>query len=378
MPDIKEALNAAYDEGDIAIENDPIDTQAQYQDEFSDDLDTPSSSAPKSIEKETSQTKSSSRDERGRFLPKGGNEVTQEATMTEEENGLDNQEIEDEAPEKEIPKIPSGFSKHRDLWEKLHDPNAPFTNEDKQSVLSFYKQRESEMLKGMGEYKDIAQKSHYLHKAIEPYIPRLLQEGIDPATHIRNLSEAHVKLSTGSPEEKLEIFRFLAQSYGIAFDPQARQMAPMDALSQQMMDQLRGMQSRFSQLDEERLQIQTERIQSEIEALQSDATNFPLFEEAREAMANLLESGQAKTFEEAYRKAIRLDDTLWEQEQARKLVQQVPRSVTNHAHIQKAKQAAVSVRSQAPVGKPAEVIPGASRSSNDRNSIKDALARAFG
>jgi hypothetical protein len=62
-------------------------------------------------------------------------------------------------------------------------------------------------------------------------------------------------------------------------------------------------------------------------------------------MAQLLESGHAKTFEDAYRRAVRLNDTVWEKEQSRLLSS---RRNTATSPVTKAKNLAVSPKSSAP------------------------------
>jgi hypothetical protein len=85
-------------------------------------------------------------------------------------------------------------------------------------------------------------------------------------------------------------------------------------------------------------------------------------------MAQLLESGHAKSFPEAYQKAIRFNDDVWAKEQQRQLTAR--RSTSNQAQIAKAKAIAVSPRSR---------TPGVASSSNhkDRRSAIEAAFEQF-
>lgn len=373
---IKESLNAAmagYDDsgGASASSLEPYhEPERDIFDEGEGQDDPPAKSAP-------------GRDSRGRFL-KSGQEAQDEidedtTTLTQEFEDQEASEagVEHEAPEKPIPPPPSGFSKHADLWNKLNDPNAPIGPEDKRAFLDFYRTREDEMLRGISQYKDVAAKSHYLSKAIEQYIPYLQQENIDPGTFIGNLANFHFLLKSGTPEKKVEIFNYLMQSYGVQMNQQG-QISEMDPHTQAVMEQLKGVQSKLTMFEQERLQKEEFAIQSEIEALQKNVTDFPFFEEARGTMIRLLEQGHAKTFEEAYRLAIRLDDKLWEKSQSGRLQQAAPKQ-----HIQQAKKAAVSVSNQAPAAKPVSrnapsKSPQAIRSKTSRQSIVDSLHAAMG
>ena len=374
---IKESLETAmhdYDDtADVSVSS--VDSDFEPADDISDEAD-----GYKSASKESKS--SPGRDASGRFV-KGSEHLQAKVdedttTLAEEfkEEGSADQSVDNESPEKEIPPAPSGFGKHQELWQKLNDPNSVFGNEDKKQVLDFYKSRESEMLRGMGQYRDIAEKSQYLHKAIEGFVPQLLQEGIDPATLVSNLAKAHFTLTNGTPQQKIETFNYLMQSYGVSFDHQQGQITQTDPHVQQMMDSVRGVESRLASFEQERLQKESIVIQSEIQAIANNRTDFPLFNEARDGMVRLLESRQVETFEEAYRLAVRLDDGLWSKHSAR----QLPPASQKQAHIQKARRAGVSVSNQAPAAKPisngaykAPVV----RSKTNRQSILDSLRTAM-
>ena len=363
MVDYDDGSSGSVDSGDHDF--DPIDPITQEESSPSQQ----SKSAP-------------GRDSSGRFVKSAehlNEEVSEDTTTVTQELGQeehDPSEVNDQYEEKVIPPAPSGFGRHQELWQKLNDPDAPFSGEDKKAVLDFYKLREGEMLKGISQYKDIAEKSQYLHKSIEQYVPQLLKEGIDPASLVGNLAKAHFTLSYGSPQEKLDTFNTLMQHYGVQFNAQQGQMQEMDPYAKHMMDSLRGVQTKLEQFENERLQKESQAIQSEISALQNNRTDFPLFDEAREGMIRLLESGHVKTFEDAYRMAIRLDDNLWNKHSAR----QLPPAQPKQQHIQQAKKAAVSVSNHAPVAKPpsdryrAPVAP----SKTNRQSIEDSLRAALG
>jgi hypothetical protein len=90
---------------------------------------------------------------------------------------------------------------------------------------------------------------------------------------------------------------------------------------------------------------------------------FPHFDVVREEMAQLLELGKAQDLETAYKKAVRMNDDVWEIEQER-LLSSAKQQASKAQQVAKAKAAAVSPKSVTPSGKVAE--PGDKK---DRRSI---------
>jgi hypothetical protein len=79
------------------------------------------------------------------------------------------------------------------------------------------------------------------------------------------------------------------------------------------------------------------------------ASKAEYFEEARPTMIQLLQSGVAGTLEEAYEKAIRLNDDLFQQTQQRSQAEAAAqKSLSANRAAKAAKAAAVSVKSSTP------------------------------
>ena len=97
---------------------------------------------------------------------------------------------------------------------------------------------------------------------------------------------------------------------------------------------------------EEQEQVQNQSLLGEINNFAMKAEHF---EEARPVMITLLQSGVASTLDEAYEKAIRLDDNLYQQvQQGRQSQVDTQQKVAANNAAKKARAAAVSVRSAAP------------------------------
>jgi hypothetical protein len=154
-------------------------------------------------------------------------------------------------------------------------------------------------------------------EAIKPFEGSLRENNLSPAQWISNLGNAHAKLVYGSPEQKLEMFAQLANEYGVnlgaltgqtGYDPQFSQLA-------QELNQIKNQWSSFQSSQEQQEQAQ---LQNEIESFSNDK---PYFDEVRETMAGLLQSGMADDLQSAYDKAIRLNDDVFQRvsaEQAQK------------------------------------------------------------
>jgi len=208
--------------------------------------------------------------------------------------------------------------------------------------------RESEMHES---WKSAASKAEYadtVQKIMEPYMNTVRGLGLDAPQAIKGLIEADHILRSGHPQQKAEYFAQLAQHYGIDIG-QARAAAPqggmdpnLSALANQL-NQVRGEVQAWKQNQESQ---QNQEVMNDIVAFSQKNEHF---EAARPTMIALLQSGQADTLEIAYKKALRLDDNLFEATQQASQAQQaaVKRAAADRA-AKSARAAAVSVRSSTP------------------------------
>jgi len=206
-------------------------------------------------------------------------------------------------PEVKRPNRPSTWKK--DYWEHWDtlDPK----------LAEYINQREGEYAKGVSTYKAEAEQARELREAILPFEPDLQKANLHPATWIRSLGTAHKILVYGSPQEKLQMFTKMANEYGV----------PVQALLDQNVAQqfLQAPQAPDVQTLVQQ-QFQAYESQKEVERFMAEAeTKYPHFEQVKETMIGLLQSGLVKDLEGAYAKAVRMDESVWEAEQARKLAE---------------------------------------------------------
>lgn len=305
------------------------------------------------------------RDEHGRFAPKAADAPVAPAVAAPAPT-----EAPTPAPTAapEVPTLTTWRKEYLPIQQKLAS-GQPLTAEEAQKLAAYNVQREKEYSTGVSTYKAEAQQAKQFTDAMAEFMPTLQQHGLNPAQWIQNLGRAHHTLAMGSPEQKLQMFAKLAQDYGVPLAAvQQAQQGEVDPLAMQLMQQLQQMNQRVQGITSWREQQEQQAIQQEL-AKFSDTTKYPHFEQVRESMAQLLERGVAQNPDEAYAKAVRLDDSLFEADQARQAAaQQQASAASRQAAVAKAKGAAVSVRSATPSG--------ATQAGNAKDR-RGALAEAF-
>ena len=231
------------------------------------------------------------------------------------------------------------------IWDKLAT-GQPLLPDEARKLAQYSNQREKEYASGVSTYRAEAENARTLQEAIAPFIPNLQKANLDPKTWITNLGRAHEVLALGSAEQKLQAFHKLAQDYGIPLAAVAGQaQGGVPPIVTQLMQQINALQGQVSTVSSWREQQETQKIQDTITQFSSDTQKHPHFEAVKATMAQLLESGLAKDLEEAYTKATRFNDDIWEQER-----QATTSTFAKSAAVAKAKAAAVSVKSSSPSG----------------------------
>lgn len=281
-------------------------------------------------------SESSNRDEKGRFASK---QAEPEQTLVQQAQG--------DAPV--VRARPSSWKKdYEEDWGKL-DPR----------LQDYINQRESDYAKGVSSYKQNYEAVAPIYEAMQPFMPLLQQHNMQPNTWITNLGNAHKSLISGSPEEKLQMFARLANDYGVPL--QALTGQQYDPQQSQFLSEFNSLKGQLAEMRQAQEQKEQMTLQQEIESFQKDA---PHFEEVRETMAQLLQSGVANDLKSAYDKAIRLNDEVWQKQQAE--AQQAKAQATAQAQVQQAaaaKAKTVSTRSNSPT------VITASGNGKDRRSI---------
>ena len=216
---------------------------------------------------------------------------------------------------------------------------------DAQSALSalppetqrFIQEREEQFHRGIEQYKQDAYQGRTLGKALAPHMEYLNQVGVAPEQAISTLIQTEKVLRTADPHTKTQMFMKLAHDYGV--DVNSLTNVPFDPYKYQMEQQLAAQQAELQRL------VQSQQIAEEAQlgqTIEQFAQTHEYFDEVRETMADLLDKGLASDLNDAYSKAIRLNDDVFTRT-TQNSVQANPVQRANNA-AKAAKAAAVSVK----------------------------------
>ena len=289
--------------------------------------------------------------------PKTSRPRDESGKFTKSQPEADVQEIEAlEAQDEEKPAVkprPSSWKKdYEEHWGKL-DPQ----------LQDYIQQREADYAKGVSTYKNQWEQAAPILESLNQFQPLLRQYGVAPQQWITQLGNAHASLVTGTPEQKMQIFQQLANDYGVnlgsitgqtGYDPQFSSLA-------QELNQIKNQWGQFQQQQEAMEQTQ---LRSEIDSFKADK---PYFEEVRETMAGLLQSGMADDLQSAYDKAIRLNDDVFQKIQSE---QTRTSEAAQREKVAQAKAKVLSPKSTTPTG---SATSGSKTASSAREAIMAAM-----
>jgi len=208
-------------------------------------------------------------------------------------------------------------------------------------------QREEEMRKGVEPLITKAQYADQVQKAFEPYMDTIRGNGSNPIDAIKGLMEADRVMRFGNPQEKQNFLLSLANNYGIDLNGAAPlQTGPIDPKVIALQNELNNIRGEVSGWKQQQEEAETQSLLGQIDQF---AQKAEYFEEARPTMIQLLQNGIVNTLEEAYEKAIRLDDNLFSEiQQSQQAKLEAERRESANRAAKAAKAAAVSVRSSTP------------------------------
>lgn len=233
----------------------------------------------------------------------------------------------------------------RDPWSSWKKEAAEIMRTLPEDAQKYIIERQDQFHKGIEGYREAANFAKSIDKAINPYKDYLGQLGVAPDVAFSNLLRTEKTLRTGSAQEKAELFQKLAHDYGIDMGQLAS--IPFDAERSRMKSELAYYQEQLKASNDFRQSQEDAQYHSLINDFGQQHEHF---EAVREDMALLLESGKAQTLEDAYAKALRLNDELY----AKNMEKQQLSAATQQA--QRAKQAAVQVKGS-PAGVKSQPVP---------------------
>lgn len=295
------------------------------------------------------QAESRARDEQGRFAPK------QEVPQSEAK-----------APEV-VHQTRNPFSSWKpDAQQALlkAERGEALTPDELKLLRVEAERREGDFHKGVEQFKSHSERAKAYDAAIAPYQQHLQKLGVDAPTAINALMRADVTLRTSDPVTKANYFAQLAQEYGIDLN-QVVDPPPIDKQTQYMQQQLHELRHQQQMWQNQYQQQEQDRAQNELTSFAT--ADKPHFDAVRGDMADLLETGKAKSLQEAY------DMAVWMRPDVRQTLMQqqladAQKKALEQAQAQRAKSAAVGVKGSSPIGSGGQPVKG---------DLRDIIASQF-
>lgn len=339
MSDIRTALEEAFSKADEAPET-TIETTSE-----------PAATVEPTEAEKPVAASDKPRDEAGRFAPKAEKET------------LPSEPAPSPAPVPERNPFSSWKPAAQQALMKA-ERGEPLTADELKLLKTEAERRESDFHKGVSEFKTHSERAKAYDQAIAPYQQHLQKLGVDAPTAINALMRADVTLRTSDPVTKAQYFAQLAREYGIDL-AQVQNPQPVDPQTQFLMQQLNELRQSQQMWQNQVQQQEQMRVQQELQSFQT--AERPHFDAVRNDMADLLETGKAKSLQEAY------DMAVWMRPDVRQsLIDQqladAQRKALEQAQAQRAKTAAIGVKGSSPIGAGSQPVNG---------SLRDILAAQF-
>jgi len=162
--------------------------------------------------------------------------------------------------------------------------------------------REKQMLDGIEEYKQFAHYGRELNNVISPYTPMFEQAGIDVRTGVQYLLNAQYLLQAGTPQQKENELRRIAQQYGVNLGEKSNGTdEPLDPRLEQMQNTINQLQNAMRQTQQHTLTEVQAKTQKEVNDFANDGSH-PYFDELADEIAIQIKAG--KGLQDAYDTAV--------------------------------------------------------------------------
>lgn len=186
--------------------------------------------------------------------------------------------------------------------------------------------REDDFHKGIAPYRESHQVATTLHQMVAPYVPSLQSRGMNPLQAINGLLQIDYEFQRDPRATLLK----LAQSAGITDFGTPPVVDPQADVMQRRLQQL---EAAFQNQQAAAQRQIVEGATAEITRFAADPKNI-YFEDVKQDMAALLQSGRASDLKDAYDKAV------WMNPQTRAALSAQQQTAATQQHIDKARQTA--------------------------------------
>lgn len=208
---------------------------------------------------------------------------------SDEETEDDSEEESDEETSDETKRVaPQSWKKEmHEAFSKLPD-----------DVKDYIELREEQMREGLEKDRNDANLGRTMRDIVEPHSALLQSQGVHGEDAVKFFMNAHARLTTAPPSQKLEEAKQFLKVYGIDLD-NLQNKAEVDPKVQQLEDQLYQLQNNMTIEQQRTQQASQAQVISEVEKF---ASEHPHFDDVAEDIVGLIHAGY--TLDEAYEKAI--------------------------------------------------------------------------
>ena len=203
--------------------------------------------------------------------------------------------------------------------------------------------REMEVQRVLNENAPVRKAMEEFQGTVQPFMARIQSLGVTPNQAVGHLLRADYTLATGTPQQKAHLIDKLLQDYNVSIEDldaaivarlggqqQPQQQQPnIQALVQQQLQQ--ALAPLYQQQQAQQRQVQEQAVQT-VEQMSLDP-KYPYFEEVREKMAVIFESGLASDLPSAYKYAVSMTPELSAMTQATQLNDRAQRAAAAAASV---------------------------------------------
>lgn len=240
-------------------------------------------------------------------------------------------------------------------WKKeMHEHWGKVTPEAQAYII----EREKQLLDGFSTFRPV-------QDALTPYMDWLQRSNIRPEQAVRALFEAQMRLTQGPMEARKAAFKQLQQNLGLMEEAAQAQQAPIDPAIKTVQEKLSALEQHLQQQQEAQIQQISAANKKLVDEFAADTKAHPYFDEVADEMAIFIKQGFS--LQEAYAKAVRVNEAVWAKEQARLLTEAEAKWKENArlSALPKKKAASVNIQSDQDGAEPTEPL----------GSIEDTIKR---
>lgn len=209
-------------------------------------------------------------------------------------------------------------------------------------ILRREREQEQGVQKLKQQYEAKSQFADEMWGAIAPYQQMFQAEGTNPAAAVQNLLNMAAIMRTGTPEQKRDLLIKTAQDFGVDLMGDGTGAAPVvDPALSTLHNEVTTLKQQLIAQQQAQMQAQQQELVQEIEKFRADK---PYFDEVQHTMGQLLDAGIASDLDDAYERAIRINDDVWQRVQADREKQKAAEAAAKaKERAKKAKRAAASI-----------------------------------